>query len=410
MSCWRLNAISPRSARCSLANCCFLAFPAFAGAAICTVASNYASAAGANPTISVFDELWAYSSERSRRLFDEMVPPPTRKVTCRLTTTYAGFEGESALLEDLYKRGMQQQQVGPDLYAGDGLLMFWSHTPVAPWQDEAWLAQMLRSLRPNQYLRMIENRFVGSGSSFIDMSLWDSCVNPNVCPALQDRQLPIWVGVDASTKHDSTAIVACTCDKKAQCVRLVAHRIFVPAPGDPINFEQTIEQTIFDWRKRFALRKVWFDPYQMAATSQRLAKEHIQVEEFPQTVGNLTAACQNLFDLLTGRNIVLYPSADIRLAANRAIAVEGSRGWRLDKLKQSHKIDVIVSLSMAALAAVKGQSEPYYNLWGNAFSTEDEPAPSLVPKRKHPQFTDEEYDRITAPVSLIPAEVRRMYK
>ena len=29
-----------------------------------------------------FDELWAYTSERSRRLWDELVPPPTRKVAC----------------------------------------------------------------------------------------------------------------------------------------------------------------------------------------------------------------------------------------------------------------------------------------------------------------------------------------
>ena len=64
------------------------------------------------------------------------------------------------LLEELYRRGLQQQQVAPDLYAGDGLLMFWSHEPIAPWQDEKWLAQMRRTLRPNQYLRMIENCFV----------------------------------------------------------------------------------------------------------------------------------------------------------------------------------------------------------------------------------------------------------
>jgi hypothetical protein len=40
---------------------------------------------------------------------------------------------------------------GPDLYAGDGLLMFWSHQPIAPWQTQAWIAEMRRSLRPNQY-------------------------------------------------------------------------------------------------------------------------------------------------------------------------------------------------------------------------------------------------------------------
>jgi len=79
-----------------------------------------------------------------------MVPPPTRKVACRLTTTYAGFSGESQLLEELYRRGMAQPQVGTSLHAGDGLLMAWHHEPVAPWQTEAWLAEMRRSLRPNQ--------------------------------------------------------------------------------------------------------------------------------------------------------------------------------------------------------------------------------------------------------------------
>jgi hypothetical protein len=61
-----------------------IAFPAFAGAVITALANDYQGAAGANPTISCFDELWAYTSERSRRLFDEMVPPPTRRVACRL--------------------------------------------------------------------------------------------------------------------------------------------------------------------------------------------------------------------------------------------------------------------------------------------------------------------------------------
>ena len=47
----------------------------------------------------------------------------------------------------------------------------------------------------------------------------------------------------------------------------------------------------------------------------------------------------------------------MRLAISRAIIVESSRGWRFDKAKQTHKIDVVVALSMAALAAVRGQSE-----------------------------------------------------
>ena len=54
-----------------------------------------------------------------------MVPSPTRKISCRFTVTYAGFTGESELLEKLYERGLAQPLVGTDLHAGDGLLMFW---------------------------------------------------------------------------------------------------------------------------------------------------------------------------------------------------------------------------------------------------------------------------------------------
>jgi phage terminase large subunit-like protein len=86
-------------------------------AVITALGGDYASAAGAAPVISSFDELWGYTSERSRRLWDEMVPVPTRKVSCRLTTTYAGFEGESTLLEELYKRGLKQKSIAPALHS-----------------------------------------------------------------------------------------------------------------------------------------------------------------------------------------------------------------------------------------------------------------------------------------------------
>ena len=332
------------------------------GAVIQAIGSDYAGAAGANPVISSFDELWGYTSERSFRLWDEMVPVPTRKFSCRLTTTYAGFEGESKLLEQLYKRGLEQPEIGPSLHAGDGLLMFWTHQPIAPWQDERWLSEMRRSLRPNQYLRMIENRFVATESSFIDMRAWDRCVDPRLAPLVANKVLPIYVGVDASTKHDSTAIVAVNWDRKAQMVRLVYHRVFQPSPEEPLDFEQTIETTLLDLHKRFAIRQVLFDPWQMAAVSQRLLKRGLKIEEFPQNSPNLTAASQNLYELIEAGSLAVYPTPDIRLAISRAVAIETPRGWRIGKDKQAHKIDVVVALAMAAYAAVKGGGQPYYNL------------------------------------------------
>jgi hypothetical protein len=331
-----------------------ITFPNFRNATITAITSDYASAAGANPSISVFDECWAYTSERSRRLFDEMIPPPTRKIAVRLTVTYAGFEGESTMLEELYKRGLVQPQVGNALHAGDGLLMFWSHMPVAPWQTEAWLGDMRRSLRPNQYLRMIENRFVTTESSFIDMSWWDACVNPAATPLAVDTMLPVWIGVDASVKRDSTAIVVVTFDWTAQRVVLVGHRIFQPSVKEPLDFEATVERTLRELVRRFAVRGVFYDPYQMAAVAQRLQAAGVPMREFPQTVGNLTEIGSNLYELIKGRGLVVYPDADVRLAISRAIAIETPRGWRITKEKAAHKIDVVVALAMAAHAAVQG--------------------------------------------------------
>jgi phage terminase large subunit-like protein len=328
------------------------------GATITALASDYASAAGANPTITVFDELWAYTSERSRRLWDEMVPPPTRHVTTRLTTTYAGFEGESELLEALYKRGLQGEEIATSLYQQPGLLMFWSHVPVAPWQTPEWLEQMRGQLRPNAFLRMIENRFVTNESPFVDPAWWQACEDPAFHPVVADERLPVFVGVDASVKRDATAIVACTWDHKAGKVRLVWHRTFQPSVKDPLDFEATVEATLLELTDRFRVCAVYFDPYQMVSVAQRLLQVGLPMEEFPQTVPNLTEASSNLYDLVKGRGLAVYADEGLRLAIRRAIAVETSRGWRIAKEKTSHKIDVVVALAMAALGAVKARPNP----------------------------------------------------
>lgn len=328
------------------------------GSTIVPIASDYASAAGANPTITVFDELWAYTSERSQRLWDELVPVPTRKISVRLTVTYAGFESESKLLEELYKRGTAGEEIAPALYRQPGLLMFWSHEPVAPWQDQRWLDAMRLQLRPNAYLRLIENRWVSSESSFIPIEWFDACVDSKLSPELADPRLSVWVGVDASVKRDSTAVVACAFDLKAKKIRLAWHRVFQPSPKEPLDFEATIEQTLLELRRRFYVREVRFDPYQLVAVAQRLTTAGLPMVEFPQSVPNLTESSTNLYEALKGRNLIVYPDEDVRLAVSRCVAVETARGWRIAKEKASHKIDVVIALTMAALGAVRqGQAD-----------------------------------------------------
>ena len=297
-----------------------ITFPAF-DVTITAIPSNFATAAGGNQNISVFDELWAFTSERSRRLWDELVPPPTRQIACRLTTTYAGYEGESLLLQDLYRRGLQQPQIGDDLHAGDGILMFWSHSPVAPWQDERWLAEMRRTLRPNAYQRLVLNEFASAECQFVDMAAWDSCVQPSLTPTS---------GAAADLRRGRCSRTSVTAPRLSPSPLIRRRRwcawcsTACSPPRRVIPSTSSIRSrppsSIGD--ERFVLRQVLFDPFQMAAVSQRLAKAHVPIEEYPQTVPNLTAATSNLFDLIQSRSIALYPDAAMRLAVSRAIIVE----------------------------------------------------------------------------------------
>ena len=163
------------------------------GATITAIASDYAGAAGANPTFTVFDELWGYTSERSQRLWDEMVPVPTRKVSVRLTVTYAGFEGESELLQQLYNRGLKGEEIAPSLYRQPGLLMAWHHEPIAPWQSPAWVEEMRSTLRPNAFLRLICNQWVSSESTFVPPEWWQACTDPDLGPELANPSLQVYV-------------------------------------------------------------------------------------------------------------------------------------------------------------------------------------------------------------------------
>ena len=283
------------------------------------------------------------------------MPPPTRKVACRLTVTYAGFSGESVLLEELYARGMAQPQIAPSLRAGDGMLMAWHHEPIAPWQTPEWLDQMRRSLRPNQYRRMIENHFVLNTKSFHRaVGLGCLCRCRRVAGNRRSKSgglLRRRCSLEKGQRRHCRLRLGCQGSESAAGV--APH--FMPSPGSPIDFESDIETALLDVQRRFSVRKVPVDPHMMQASLQRLARRGVPVEEYPQNTANVTAASQNLFELVTGQNLVAYPDAAIRLAVSQAVAVEGPRGWKIDKSNPRHKIDVVVGLAMACKAAVDNQ-------------------------------------------------------
>ncbi len=324
------------------------------GTTIKAIPSDYRGEAGPRHSLCVFDELWGFDSERAQRLFEEMTPVPTEENAWILVATTAGFTGESVLLERLYQRGLTGERLDGDLevYQADDLRMFWSHASRQPWQTEQYYREQERLLRPNTFRRLHRNEWVSVETAFITAEMWDACVEPDWSPLEPTQEHPLWVGVDASTKRDSTAVVAVLRDPADGLLVLARHRIWRPSPERPLDLE-AVEIFLLDLARAYNVRRIVCDPYQLHGTIQRLRYSHgLPMEEFPQTPERLTQAGQNLYDLIKHRKLVMYPDEEFRQQALSATALESERGFRISKDRSSKKIDAIISLAMAASVAV----------------------------------------------------------
>jgi hypothetical protein len=166
----------------------------------------------------------------------------------------------------------------------------------------------------------------------------------------------LFVGVDAATKHDQAAVVAVAYVPGdvagTHRIAVALHRVWKPTPADPIDLEATIEAYLRELHAVYAVEKILCDPFQMHRSIVTLKKALLRIEELPQTTQNTTAMGQALWDLLSGRNLRIYPSAELREQALNTVAVEARRGWRIAKERGSRKIDAIVALAMASYAAI----------------------------------------------------------
>jgi phage terminase large subunit-like protein len=328
------------------------------GTTIKAIPSDYAGEAGANQGLASFDELWGFMSERSRRLYEELTPVPTRKNSIRFISTYAGWENESVLLEEIYNRvfdkqgnvkaGVNQPLPGLSVYTIGDLFVYWDHEPRMPWQTPEYYASQRADLRLNTYLRLHENRWVSNESSFFDMQEWDACVDPDYRPPLPNPQLQLWVGADASTKKDRSAVVSVY--RQGNMVCLGPYTTWQPSKAQPMDLEESMEKYIRMLASNYNVAEVRYDPFQFHRSATTLAKDGINMVEWPQTVGNMTDCGQALYDSVKHRTLRLYVDDELRREASFAIGKENSRGQRIVKEKASHKIDAIVALAMAVHA------------------------------------------------------------
>jgi phage terminase large subunit-like protein len=152
-------------------------------------------------------------------------------------------------------------------------------------------------------------------------------------------------------------VVAVLFDRLAKQVRLVWHKTFTPTADEAVDFA-AVEAALLELHRKFSVRGICYDPWQFAASSQRLRLQGLPMREVAQTSANLTSASATLFELITSNNLVVYPSRDLRDAVAHATVVEGPRGMRIAKVTRNARIDLVVALALACSAAMEGQSKP----------------------------------------------------
>jgi len=322
------------------------------GSVIRAVASDYKGAAGGREFLRVFDELWAYDSERMTRLWEEMRPPPTEKESYTLVVSYAGFSGESTVLEKLYQRGLKGKRLSSryPVYADGRLFMFWSHTGRQPWHTKAYFENEAADMRPNQFRRLHRNEWVSSESTFILPEQWDNIVDESRSPILTGGS--VCLGIDIGVKSDTSGVVAVSWDTDGKKLVVAFHRVWKPTKKQPVLLGD-VKGFIKEVSQHHAIQKAVADPSQAYRLIEELRDEGIVVEEFTQSQANGVKMGETLFSLVKDRNLIAYKSAELREHVLNAVGVETPGGVRMVKGKATKKIDAAIALAMACVAAIE---------------------------------------------------------
>jgi hypothetical protein len=328
---------------------------------ITALPNDWQGAAGGNYSCVLVDEAHAWVYENQRRLFDEMVIPPTQPGGVRWIASYAGWEGESLLLKEWWDRALVGDRLKGDLpiyhNKAASLLAFIDTGPTSwrmPWMTKQYIEETRESERPNTFRRLWLNEWVTNESQFLPEGAWAACYHPDVKPlAGKDDRRRVVVGADGSTSRDLTALVGVQRDEAAHTADVIFCRAWKPVKiagirlGKPtIDLAETIGAEVYRLHEAGQLDAVICDPFQLHSLIIEWEKAGIKVIEMPQT-GARVESDQALYDAVIGKAIRHYNDPTLNEHMRNAVALETARGFRLAKEKTSQKIDAAVALSMA---------------------------------------------------------------
>lgn len=223
--------------------------------------------------------------------------------------------------------------------------------------QEAFYRDELTKRTESEYRRYYFNQPVESLSFWLPWGSWEECEAKSV---RFDKESPTYLGWDASTKRDSTAVVL---------VQVRDERVYVKsklwerpwkdgAPDEDWRVPRNdVLRYVRQCYERYNVVAGGYDPAQIAWVAEDFEDEGLALYEWPQSDARMVPATQALFEAVIDKRLVHDGDLGLQRHIRAVRAKETGRGQRLVKPRRGRKIDAAIALCIA-IAMMEKKPEP----------------------------------------------------
>lgn len=320
--------------------------------------------AGGNDDLIIWTEAWGLKDKKDIQMWEEMRLSPTKFGNSQIwIESYAGYEGDSPVLYNLYEYGVTNGEridlgiEGLEVYRHGSQLTLWNTSPRLAWQTPEYYASESSSMTESAFLRVHRNQWQASLQKFVPDEWWDACECE--LPPLRNNQ-PVIVIADAGVSNDCFGLLMISRHDQSVAVRY--SRKWQPRKGhklEYVNLEDPDdvsypEGEIRRLNREYNVVEFTYDPYQLHDMANRIRREvGINAVAFNQGTDRALADKQ-LYDSIRERRIMYSQEQDLsEHVKNANQKSESDKTLRLVKRSDALKIDLAVCLSMGAYRAMK---------------------------------------------------------
>lgn len=331
---------------------------------------------GLNPHAVIIDELHAWKPAQQDELWDALTTgSAARRQPLILVISMAGDDIEETRLGRLYRLGRaieRGEESAPQFF------FRWFEAPEdapiddpATWRianpslgviaSEDYYRTQLRFNPEHVFRRYLLNQWVDPAVGWLQPADWDALAVDGLELV---RGAPTWVGWDASTDRDSTAVVAVQwLDHGGRRRLAVKSRVWARPPSDEGEWRVPRSEVIA-YIERLArdyhVRAIAYDPRLITWIAEELESAGYPMLEWPQSDARMASASMRLAELIRD-GIIAHDGDHVlrRHLLNARVRPVGESAWRLRKDARRSLIDAAIALAMACGAmAAQGGDRP----------------------------------------------------